>query len=62
MAQLSRAWITGSYLAFMQDNELTLEYAGTTDIPANILDLPVKVVAQGTATQPLIQADGCAAA
>lgn len=42
--------VVGSFLAFAQDNELTLEYAGTSDIPANVRDLPVKVVARSTAT------------
>ena len=38
--------IDGSYLAFVQDNELILEYAGTTDVPENFRDLPVRVVVQ----------------
>jgi hypothetical protein len=42
--------VVGSYLAFVQDNELMLEYAGTTDVPENVRDLPVQVVAQSTAT------------
>jgi hypothetical protein len=42
--------VVGSYLAFVQDNELMLEYAGTTDVPENVRDLPVQVVAQSSAT------------
>jgi hypothetical protein len=42
--------VAGSYLVFVQDNELMLEYAGTTDVPESVRDLPVKVVAQGAAT------------
>jgi len=42
--------VTGSYLAFIQDNELMLEYAATTDVPENFRDLPVRVEPQGSAT------------
>jgi hypothetical protein len=42
--------VTGSYLAFVQDNELMLEYAATTDVPENFRDLPVRVELQGGAT------------
>jgi len=42
--------VVGSYLAFVQDNELMLEYAGTTDVPENVRDLPVTVVVQSAAT------------
>lgn len=41
--------VTGSYLAFVQNNELMLEYAATTDVPENFRDLPVRVKLQGTA-------------
>ena len=41
--------VTGSYLAFVQDNELMLEYAGTTDVPENFRDLSVQVVVQDSA-------------
>jgi len=44
------AEVVGSYLALLQDNELMLEYAGTTDVPENFRDLPVQVVVQGAAT------------
>jgi hypothetical protein len=42
--------VTGSYLAFIQDNEIMLEYAATTDVPENFRDLPVRVELQGGAT------------
>jgi hypothetical protein len=42
--------VVGSYLVFLQDNELMLEYAGTTAVPEDFRDLPVLVVAQGAAT------------
>ena len=42
--------VAGSYLVFVQDNELMLEYVGTSDVPENFLDLPIQVAAQGTAT------------
>jgi hypothetical protein len=42
--------VTGSYLAFIQNNELMLEYAATTDVPENFRDLPVRVELQGGAT------------
>jgi hypothetical protein len=35
--------VSGSYLAFIGQNELMLEYAGTTDVPSNFRDLPVQV-------------------
>lgn len=42
--------VTGSYLAFIQNNELMLEYAATTDVPENFRDLSVRVELQGGAT------------
>jgi hypothetical protein len=42
--------VTGSYLAFIQDSEVMLEYAATTDVPENFRDLPVRVELQGGAT------------
>jgi len=42
--------IDGSYLAFVENNELMLEYAGTTEVPANIRDLLVQVEVQASAT------------
>jgi hypothetical protein len=41
--------IIGTYLAFTQDNELMLEYAGTIDVPENFRDLSVQIVVQGSA-------------
>ena len=35
--------VSGTYLAFLGQSELMLEYAGTTDVPSNIRDLPVQV-------------------
>ena len=35
--------VCGSYLAFVERNELVLEYAGTTDVPSNIRDLHVQI-------------------
>ena len=42
--------VTGSHLAFIQDNKIMLEYAATTDVPENFRDLPVRVELQGGAT------------
>jgi hypothetical protein len=42
--------VVGSYLVFLQDNQLMLEYASTTAVPEDFRDLPVLVVAQGAAT------------
>jgi hypothetical protein len=42
--------VTGSFLAFIQDNKLMLEYAATTDVPENFRDLPVQVKLQDGAT------------
>jgi len=41
--------ITGGYRAFVQDNELMLEYADTTDVPENFRDFSFQIVVQGTA-------------
>jgi hypothetical protein len=42
--------VIGSYLAFIGHNELMLEYAAVTDVPANIRDLQVQVQVQPNAT------------
>jgi len=42
--------VDGSYLAFVENNELMLEYAGITDVPANFRDLLVQVGVQASAT------------
>jgi hypothetical protein len=42
--------VCGSYLAFLGQNELVLEYAGVTDVPSNIRDLHVQVQVQASAT------------
>jgi len=42
--------VFGSYLAFVGHNELTLEYAAVTDVPANIRDFEVQVHVQPNAT------------
>lgn len=42
--------VAGTYLAFVQDNALTLEYAGFSDVPANFRDLPVQIAVRGRAT------------
>lgn len=42
--------VTGTYLVFIKDNELMLEYAATTDVPENFRDLAVRVEPQGGAT------------
>jgi hypothetical protein len=42
--------VFGSYLAFVEHNELVLEYAGFTDVPDNFRDLNVQVEVQVNAT------------
>jgi len=42
--------IFGSYLAFVEHNELMLEYAGFTDVPQNFRDLDVQVEVKANAT------------
>ncbi|MEO7431663.1 MAG: hypothetical protein ABIR62_06490 [Dokdonella sp.] len=42
--------VAGSYLAFVENTELMLEYAGTTDVPENFRDLSVQVAAHSSAS------------
>jgi hypothetical protein len=42
--------VIGTYLAFVENSELVLEYAGFTDVPANIRELHVHIQVQPSAT------------